>query len=352
MTPGHEEVAAGTSDHPWAADGLPIVLPTGDAVRAFVASSGEPPDGVLGLLPPKWAPLTVEKLAANAVMAGCRADYVPLLLAAFKAMLDAAFNLYVVQTTTHPVTPFLLVGGPVADRLGIHGGAGAFGPGFRSNATIGRAVRLTLMNVGGCLPGDLDRSTQGHGGKWGACVSENLEQVAWPAFHVEQGHAEGESLVTVVGLDGLRNINDHVNGHPEGLMVTVADAMSTMAINTAYLPGPVGLFLSPEHAEILADAGWSRGDVRGYLYENARIDTRTARLGGMYDMHEWPRRFAASADSRVPVFQSVQDLLVFVVGGIGRHSTFAASVGRSWPVTRPVPDASADAGSSPPQETP
>jgi len=336
MTPSLDDVAAASPEHPWAADGLPVVLPTEDAVAEFVRSSGEVRDSDLGLLAPRWAPLTVEKLAANAVMAGCEAEYMSLLVAAFQAMLDPAFNLYVVQTTTHPVTPYLLVSGPLGARLGVHGGAGAFGPGFRVNATIGRAVRLTLMNVGGCMPGELDRSTQGHGGKWGACVRENLAQVAWPSFHEDRGYASDDSVVTVVGLDGLRNINDHVNGHPDGLLVTIVDAMSTMAINTAYLPGPVGLFLSPEHAQILADAGWSRRDVREFLYENARIPTATARLGGMYDMHEWPRRFAAHTDSRVPVFQSPDDLLVFVVGGIGRHSTFAASVGRSWPVTRPV----------------
>ena len=133
-------------------DGLPIVLPTPERVRAMVAAGGEDPTRVLGVMPPLWRKASVEKLAVNAVMAGCEPAAFPVILAAVTAMLEPAFNLYGVQATTHPVAPLVIVSGPAARAVGMHAGAGLFGPGFRANATIGRAIRLILINVGGGWP--------------------------------------------------------------------------------------------------------------------------------------------------------------------------------------------------------
>jgi hypothetical protein len=146
-------------------DGLPVIPPTVERVEAFLAQAKFPPGEVIGVIPPQWAELSVEKLAVNAVMAGCKPEYMPVLVAAVKGMCDPAFNLYGVQATTNPVGPMLAVNGPIANEIGLKADTGALGPGWRANVTIGRALRLVLINVGGGIPGDMDRATQGMPGK-------------------------------------------------------------------------------------------------------------------------------------------------------------------------------------------
>ena len=153
-----EDVYAEFVKRDWC-DGLPIVPPTPDRVRAMIATAGEDATRVLGVMPPLWREASIEKLAVNAVMAGCDPAYFPVIVAAVKAILEPAFNLYGVQATTHPVAPLTIVSGPVAGAIGMHAGSGLFGPGFRANATIGRAMRLILMNVGGAWPGRHDMAT-------------------------------------------------------------------------------------------------------------------------------------------------------------------------------------------------
>jgi hypothetical protein len=155
-------------------DGLPIVPPTEARVETMLAGIDADPDDVVGKIPPLWAEATVEKVAINAVMAGCAPEAMPVLVAAFEAMLDPAFNLYGVQATTHPVAPLLIVHGPAAARLGMHAGPGVFGPGNRANATLGRAVRLCLWNLGGARPGQGDMATQGSPAKYTYAMAERV----------------------------------------------------------------------------------------------------------------------------------------------------------------------------------
>ena len=167
-----DAIDAHYQDRGWT-DGLPIVPPTEAAVRELLRWTDRDPRELIGILPPRQGEATVEKIAANAVMAGCRPEYFPVVLAAIEALADVDFNLDSVQATTHPVTPLLVVNGPFGRRIGLHGGYNAFGQGFRANVTIGRAVRLVLMNIGGGLPGSGDRSTQGTPAKLAYCVAEN-----------------------------------------------------------------------------------------------------------------------------------------------------------------------------------
>ena len=168
-------------------DGLPIVPPTERRVHELLKQTPRDPREVVGVLPPRQGEATVEKIAVNAVMAGCRPEYFPVVLAAIEALADPLFNLDSVQATTHPVATLLVVNGPITRAIGLQAGYGSFGQGFRANLTIGRAVRLVLMNVGGGLPGSGDRATQGTPAKIAYCVAENEAESPWEPLHVEAG---------------------------------------------------------------------------------------------------------------------------------------------------------------------
>src|SRR3989442_15352960 len=216
-----EALLAAFCEREWC-DGLPIVPPTEERVRAM---RGKAPRGrSLGAMPPLWRQATLEKLAVNAVMAGCEPAAFPVVVAAVEAMLEPPFNLYGVQATTHPVAPLLIVHGPVAGRLGVHAGSGCFGPGFRPNATIGRAIRLILMNVGGGWPGRHDTATQGSPAKFAYCIAEREDASPWGPLHA------GANVVTVFGGEAPHNVNDHVS--------TTAAGVLPPGPATARAPGP------------------------------------------------------------------------------------------------------------------
>lgn len=316
-------------------DGLPVVAPTPARVAAMLAATDLASDHELGVMPPRQGIASVETLAVNAVMAGCRPEHFPVVLTAVEAMLDPVFNLFAVQATTHPCSPLLIVNGPVGAELGINSRYGAFGPGVRANSTIGRAVRLALLNVGGAAPGVLDRSTQGQPSKYAFCIAENEAESPWEPLHVERGFEAGNSTVTVVGCENPHNINDHVSTEAEGVMVTVAGSLASMGSNNAYLHGGPVLAFGPEHAAIVAGAGMSKADVGQYVFENARVPREIWERGGMAQMADDP--FAA--ESSVPIIRRPEDLLTIVVGGFGRHSSWLPTFGSSTQaVTRAITD--------------
>ncbi len=314
-------------------DGLPIVAPTRTRVDAMLAATLRHRDDELGVMPPMNGVVSVEILAVNAVMAGCRPAFFPVVLAAVEALLDPAFNLFAIQATTHPCAPCVIVNGPLAATLGINARYGAFGPGSRANATIGRAIRLILHNVGGAAPGLLDRSTQGQPAKYAFCVAENEAESPWPPLHVARGYDARESTVTVTAADGTHNINDHVSDDAAGILATVCGALADMGANNAYLYGQPTLAFGPEHAAIVAAGGYTREDVCRHVFEHARIPREQWARGGMAGMNE--DRFAG--ESMLPIVEQPGDLLVMVVGGFGRHSCWLPTFGGSTrAVTRPI----------------
>lgn len=304
-------------------DGLPVVAPTRPRVEAMLRYCDRAPDAELGTMPPRQGVVTPAILAVNAVMAGCRPEYFPVVLAAVEAMLEPAFNLFAVQATTHPCAPCLIVNGPVVRELGINARYGAFGPGNRANATIGRAIRLVLLNVGGATPGILDRSTQGQPAKYAFCVAENEAESPWSPLHVERGFDAATSTVTLTAAEGPHNLNDHVSTRADGILATLAGALNDMGCNNAYLYGQPTIAFGPEHAAILAADGWSKDAIRDYVFEHARLDRAQWAQGGMAGMFE--DRFPAA--SRVPIVQCPQDLVIVVVGGFGRHSCWLPTFG-------------------------
>lgn len=322
-------------------DGLPVVPPTAERVeRMLAALSGHDAQESLGLMPPRWGDTTLEKLAINAVMAGCTPPYFPVVVAAARALLDSQFNLYAVQATTNPVAPLCVVNGPIADELDINSGLGAFGPGWWANATIGRALRLILLNVGGGRPGVLDRATQGQPAKYTFCVAENEAESPWEPLHAERGLSREQSAVTLLGVAGTFNILDLGSKDAEGILAMVAGSMTALGSNNMLLGGAPAVALCPEHATIMAQAGLKKADVKRELFRRSQVPLgsfpqENQRLITMY-------RRAVLGDNPgpralVPLADRPEDVQIIVVGGAGPHSQFLPSFGRdSLPATRPV----------------
>jgi hypothetical protein len=304
-------------------DGLPIVPPTEERVRRMLAGIDADPDAVVGKVPPLWGEATIEKVAVNAVMAGAAPAALPVLVAALEAMLEPPFNLYGVQATTHPVAPLLIVHGPAAARLGMHAGPGVFGPGSRANATLGRALRLCLWNLGGARPGAGDMATQGSPAKYTYAIAERAEASPWGPLAASLGFDAGESVVTVYGGEAPHNVNDHVSQRAAGLLAVIAGTAATLGSNVGWYFSQSQLLvvLGPEHAATIAEDGLTRRDVQRFVYEHARLPLRRRKLGGMWGIHDWPRWMETADDGALlPVVPGPDDVLVMVAGGSGKHS--------------------------------
>jgi hypothetical protein len=316
-------------------DGLPIVPPSEDDVREFLRFTDREPREVVAVLPPRQGEATVERIAINAVMAGCRPEYMPVVITAIETLADPAFNLDSIQATTHPVAPLIIVNGPIGRELGINSGYNAFGQGFRANLTIGRAVRLLLMNVGGGLPGTGDRSTQGSPAKIAYCVAENEEANPWEPLHVEHGFPVDVSTITAIGCEGPHNIQDHFSYTGLGILKVIAGAMGQAGSNNILAGGQPLLSLGPEHAATIARAGFSKRQVKQFIFEHARFPL--ARLGDEYRAHLIQRGARDAPDTMVPAVRSADDLSVIVVGGAGKHSCWQPTFGdQTGPARRQI----------------
>ena len=312
-------------------DGLPIVPPTPERVENMLQGTGLDPQHVVAEIPPNWGGATVEKLAVNAVMAGCLPDYLPVIVAAVDAMGDPAFNLYAIQATTHSCAPLIIVNGPIRAALGLNSSSGAYGPGWRANATIGRAVRLVLFNVGGGYPGVGDMSTQGAPSKYSYCVAENEEQSPWQPLHVDRGFRLEQSTVTVVAGEPPHNINDHSGRSAEEILTIVAGAMAVTGANNAYTGGETLLAFGPEHAATVANDGFSKEDVVEWLRQRAQIPLER------YTRDTLLERFQSIPDGPVPMVPAAEDLAIIVLGGPGKHTSWVPTFGGSTrSVTREI----------------
>ncbi|MGQ0545318.1 MAG: hypothetical protein ACT4P3_08305 [Betaproteobacteria bacterium] len=322
-------------------DGLPVVPPTPAAIEAAVQALGGEPEFLECRVPPRWGGLTRRVLAINLVMAGCKPQYAPVARAALLALTEPAFNLNGVQATTHMASPLLVVNGPIARESGMNGGCNAFGSGNRANATIGRAIRLVLLNVGGGWPGELDKSTLGHPGKYTYAVAENEAESPFAPYHVEKGFQPGDSTAFVLAAEAPHSVTNHVATDPEGILDSVCSAMSTIAHNNAVSSGHCAVVLGLEHARTIASAGWKRSDIRSYLWMYSGNPFRKLafdhRYGKVYNRN-LPAWYKREPDSRIPVVPSAEHIHLFVIGGsAGRFSAFIPGWGHmSSPVLRQV----------------
>jgi hypothetical protein len=239
-------------------DGLPVVPPTALRVYRMLQGTRRDPDEVLGRMPPDYEPCTVEKVAINAVMAGCRPDYMPVVIAAVEAALDPSFSLHAVVATTMFIGPIVIVNGPVRKAIGMNCAVNALGQGNRANSTIGRALQLTIRNVGGGKPGGVDRASLGTPCKVGFCFAENEEDSCWEPLSVERGLAPGTSAVTLFAGSGVRGVVDQTSRTPGSLVRSFAAALAGMLHPKLYRGLDGILVITPEHLRVFRDAGWTK----------------------------------------------------------------------------------------------
>ena len=313
-------------------DGLPVVPPTPTRVEAMLGGADIPGDLSLGPMPPSRAETTVQAVAVNAVMAGCSPRLFPFVLAAVDAVLDPAFNLYGIQATTNPVAPLVLVNGPMAGTLGFNSSSNALGTGWPANATVGRALRLAMSNIGDAKSDGSDRATHGFPGKFTFCAAENEAASPWPPFHVLRGFAPEETVVTVMGIAQFHNIVEFVATEPEEILAVLAANLAVPGTNNISYGGEPALALCPEHAQILGC--YSRTEVADYLFRHARCDLRESPPAVQAMLRS--RRPAWCEIADWPICDRAEDLLIFVCGGPGTHSLSLPSFGPTSAISRKV----------------
>jgi hypothetical protein len=296
-------------------DGLPVIPPTTERVQKMLGrfDAGES----LGEVPPSMGEGTLRRLAACAVLAGCRPEYFPVVVAAARAALDPRFNLHGQAVTTQPAGQLIVVNGPVRHALHMNSGMGALGPGNRANLTIGRAIRLLVCLTGGGMPGTLDRSTLGQMGKVGFCIAEDEEVSPWEPLHAERGFEPGQSVVTLIGCDAPLSISDHRSRTPEDLAYVLAwAAASTWSTNWWPLAEPSVFVICPEHAAMFRQAGWTKRQLREFMFETVHKPAGVLRRG-----ETTPFVHAADPAAEVHKWASPESIVLLVAGGeAGRYS--------------------------------
>lgn len=332
-----EGVNAAFYERKWS-DGLPIVPPTWGRVKGMLAYTDRDPSAVLGNMGPSWNPTTVHHVAVNAVMAGCRPEYLPVLIAGVEAILEPSFNIYGVQGTTNPAGVMLLVNGPIARELDINGGANLFGQGWHANGTIGRALRLCMMNIGGGRPGIGDMSTLGNPNKWGSCIAENEAMSPWPPFHVEHGFPADVSTVTAVATAAPQNLIE-MSADPLAILKTFAAGLTSRGSNCTYFDHQPMVVISPVQARQLAEGGFDKPAIRRYLYEHGRFALQSYHPTAARAIREWKQRCVKVVNGEEFVYPTASpDDIGIVVGGgeSGPHSAILATFNGTNLITRPI----------------
>ena len=302
-------------------DGFPVVTPTEERIARMLTGTDRDHDDVIGPIPPAMEVATVRSVAVHALMAGCRPEYLPVVIAATELMLRGEFNVNGVQGTMHGVAPMMIVNGPYAADIGIHGGNGCMGPGFRANATIGRAIRLILMNLGAGIPGVSSMTIFGMPSRFTYCLTENMEDHPWESLSVSKGYSGDENVITMAMVESPRFCFDDVSDEPIRLMNGIADTMVAMGSWNMHTRSDMVVAMGPQHAAISANAGMSRADVHSRLCEMAGRKVRDLKNGG-----NWRRERALAFpievdpdddDYFIPAIKNPEDLQLIVAGGWG-----------------------------------
>ena len=318
-------------------DGLPIVPPTVERVERMLRHARRPRDEVVALVAPAFGAATVERIAINAVLAGCDPEMMPLLIASVEAVVAPEFNLQGIQATTNPVAIWIIVNGPIATELEVNATYNCLGEGAWANATLGRALRLVLRNIGGALPGEMDRATQGQPGKYTFCCAENEAENPWEPLHVERGFGRDQSTVTVVGAEGTLNLNTHAKDATDLLRV-IAESMVHPASNEYCHGGEPWLMVAPEHAEILRRGGLTKADVKARLWELTKMPARHMAAKDLLRVKSSRSEELGDIgpDTLLTMALQPEDFCVMVAGGPGTHSVYVPCFGNSRAITRAV----------------
>ncbi len=298
-------------------EGLPVVPPTEERVLRMLAGTARSPSELVGVIPPDNAPCTVEKVAINAVMAGCKPEYLPVVLAAVEAACRDEFCMHGVLATTYFAAPIIIVNGPIRERIGMNASHNALGQGNRANSTIGRALQLVIRNVGGGRPGGVDRATLGQPGKLGFCFAEREQDSFWKSLAVERGFAADESTVTLFAGGGLHPIGDQASRSPESLTRSLALSLRTVHHAKAYNGADALLIISPEHMRVFRQAGWSKARFRSELDKHTTVEGRAVIQGADGIAAGMPERLAGK---RLRKFRPGGLLIAHAGGGAGMWS--------------------------------
>jgi len=292
-------------------DGLPIVPPTEERVVECLQAAGLAPGDILGVERVRQRPLNAEKVAINAVMAGCLPAYMPVVVAVVRAMCEEPFNLHGSTASTGGSAQFIVVNGPMRTAIGMNATHNVLGNGNRANATIGRAIRLVLINVLGCIPGQLDRSTLGHPGKYTFCIAEDEEDSPWTPLAQERGVPPGVSGVTVMACEAPRQVMNEWTHDPEEIVETFAAEMRHNMLTYSVWSGNYVLIIPKQLRELLVAAGWTKQDIRDSIFRAARVLRRAwATVGKANIVHR-----SGGPNQEFTALRSPDDLLVIAAGG-------------------------------------
>ena len=299
-------------------DGLPVIPPTPERVHAMLDAARLAPQHEVVYIAHRAVAITAEKVAINAVLAGCTPACMPVVLAAIEAIGDPAWGYHGPGTSTGGAAVLIVVNGPIAQELDINAGDNLFGPGWRANATIGRAVRLVMRNVCGSRPGTLDRGTLGHPGKLSYVIAENEAESPWPPLHVERGFSPTQSAVTVMAAEAPHQFYNQLSNTAEGILTTLCDDMRISG-NVVGQPQYL-VILAGEHMRTIASDGWTKAQIRQFIFDHTQNSLahlkRTQRLSG---------RVTPEDETRLrPLIESPED--VFIVAAGGRAGAFSAYI--------------------------
>ena len=323
-------------DRGWS-DGLPVVPPTEERVLRMLEGTTRAADEIVAVVPPDLVECTVEKIAINAVLAGCAPEYLPVVLTAVEAACTDEFNMHGLLATTMPVGPVMIVNGPIRKRIGMNAGVNALGQGNRANATIGRALQLTIRNVGGGRPGGVDRATQGNPGKLSFCFPEDEEGSPFEPLHVERGFAPDASTVTLFPGEGPRGIVDQLSRDPESLARSLAACLRTVQHPKLPMVFDAILVIGPEHGRVFREAGWTKAHLKERLHELTLLDGAEIVRGAGGIAEGVPDAFK---DTQLPKFRPDGIVIVHAGGGAGLFSTiiggWANGETGSQPTTREI----------------
>lgn len=311
-------------------DGFPIIPPTEDRVGRMTEGAERDPEELITEVPPLFGRATVEKVAINAVMAGCRPEYMPVIIAALKAMSEPEFNLFGSQITTAAIAPLIVINGPIRKKLDINCGYGCLGPGWRANATIGRAIRLILINLGGAMPGVTSRCSFGSPMRYSYCMGENEERNPWEPLHVEKGYPPDANTVTVFSANGYINISEFWARTAVGILTMVAHSMIPVGTNPMFSGGRVPLvILGPDQAKTVAKE-FTKTEAKRFLVQNAAVPVS-------YFCEELQNHYKETGrivDGMIRVGDKSSDVNLIIGGGSGPQSLYIST--HFPPVTKPI----------------
>ena len=318
-------------------DGLPVVAPTEDRVQAMLETVSAPPDEVLGVFKPRGGVATVFKVAVCAVMAGCRPRQFPVVVAAVRAIAAPTFKMHSCQSSAHPHSPLLIVNGPAAIEAGISSGHDLSPKGWQANLVICRAVRLVTINMCG-LKNVVASHTPGYLGRITDCIRENEEESPWAPYHTDLGYPRDTSTVTVFAADPPHVVDERGSTTPQSMLTTFARVIANGGNRSNFTDSWQLILMAPEHAKYVASQGFSKEDMREFLYHVARVPLHEFPKNNLDSFSVWRKQMFSNVSEHVgvPVCRNMEDIKIFVHGGIGPHSLYVPGTPTNAVITVPI----------------